>query len=179
MDQPASPSLLRMVGMAVIVIVPIIYFIISLNTGDLLWISPVFNSQPQTITIHCFGEDVYLEHNSSEFEAMVDLVNNSLTGRKRWDSLSISNVTYQDYQSHPQMMVVELSYSEPIRVHSRYKFYSNVDRLIIPLVGRHAQMNVVFGRRIALSAPGSFHVNTTAPIKDFLTESGLCLEPKT
>jgi hypothetical protein len=163
--------------MAVLVLAPIIYLIIALNTGDLLWASPVFNYQPQIIVIHCFGEDVYLEMGTSDFEAVTNLVNRSLTGRKRWDTLTISNETYEDYQSNSQMMVVELSYSEPIRVHSRYKFYSNVDRLIIPLVGRHAQMNVVFGRRIALSAPGSFHVNTTVPIKDFLTESGLCLEP--
>jgi hypothetical protein len=165
-----------MVGMAVIVIVPIIYFIISLNTGDLLWISPVFNSQPQTITIHCFGEDVYLEHNSSEFEAMVDLVNNSLTGRKRWDSLSISNVTYQDYQSHPQMMVVEFTYPEPVRVHSRYKFFSTVDRLIIPLVGRHSQTNAIFGRRAQYPAAGSFHVDDLSGIKDYLAKQELCAE---
>jgi hypothetical protein len=165
-----------MAGMAVIVIVPIIYFIISLNTGDLLWISPVFNFQPQTITIHCFGEDVYLEHNSSEFEAMVDLVNNSLTGRKRWDSLSISNVTYQDYQSHPQMMVVEFTYPEPVRVHSRYKFFSNVDRLIIPLVGRHSQTNAIFGRRAQYPAAGSFHVDDLSGIKDYLAKQELCAE---
>lgn len=165
-----------MAGIAVIIILPLIYLIIAMNTGDLLWISPVFNSQPQTITIHCFGEDVYLDYSSSEFEEMVDLVNDSLTGRKRWDSLSISDVTYQEYQSHPQMMVVELTYPEIIRVHSRYKFFSNVDRIIIPLVGRHAQTNAIFGRRAEYPAAGSFHVDDLSAIKDFLAESELCVE---
>ena len=165
-----------MAGMAVLILVPLIYFIIALNTGDLLWVSPVFNYQPQTITIHCFGEDVYLEYNTSEFDEMVGLVNGSLTGRKRWDSISISDETYQEYQSHPQMMVVELTYPKPIRVHSRYKFFSNVDRLIIPLVGRHANINAVFGRRSEYPAPGSFHVEDLAVIKEFLAENNLCVE---
>ena len=107
---------------------------------------------------------------------MVDLVNNSLTGRKRWDSLSLSNVTYQDYQSHPQMMVVEFTYPEPVRVHSRYKFFSNVDRLIIPLVGRHSQTNAIFGRRAQYPAAGSFHVDDLSAIKDYLEKQELCAE---
>ena len=165
-----------MASMAVIVIIPLIYFIIAMNTGDLLWVSPVFNYRPQTITIHCFGEDVYLEHSTSNYDTMVGLINGSLTGRKRWDSVSISDATYEEYQSHPQMMVVELTYPEPIRVHSRYKFFSSVDRLIIPLVGRHAQTNAIFGRRAEYPAPGSFHVNDFSAIKDFLADTNLCIE---
>jgi hypothetical protein len=134
-----------MAGMAVLSIAPVIYFIIALNTGDLLWSSPVFNYEPRTIVIHCFGEDVYLEAGT-------------------------------DYQSHPQMMVVELTYSEPILVHSRYKFFSNVNRIIIPLVGRHAQSNSIFGRRNDYPAAGSFHVNNMAPVKEYLTENALCEE---
>jgi hypothetical protein len=165
-----------MAGMALLSIVPVIYLIIALNTGDLLWASPVFNYDPHSIVIHCFGEDIYLESGTAAFIAMTDLVNESLTGRKRWDSLSLSDATYQDYQSHTQMMVVELIYSEPIRIHSRFKFFSNVNRVIIPLVGRHAQSNSVFGRRNDFPAAGSFHVNSMAPVKEYLTENGLCVE---
>ncbi len=165
-----------MAGMAVIILVPLIYLIIALNTGDLLWASPVFNFQPQTITIHCFGEDVYLEAGTENFESMTILVNQNLSGRKRWDSITISDETYQDYQSHPQMMVVELTYPEPIRVHSRYKFFSNVERLIIPLVGRHSQTNAIFGRRFGFPAAGSFHVNDLSGIKNFLEANKICVD---
>lgn len=163
--------------MSLLSLVPIIYGIIAMNTGDLLWASPVFNYQPQTMVVHCFGEDVFLEAGTPDFVAVTELVNQNMTGRKRWDSLSLSDVTYQEYQSHPQMMVVELSYSKPIRVHSRYKFFSNVDRIIIPLVGRHAQTNAVFGRRFKFPAAGSFHVETMAPVKEYLAENDLCQEP--
>ncbi len=175
--QPSSPSILRLVGIALVFLVPLIYLLIALNTGDLLWASPVFSYQPQSIVIHCFGEDVYLEAGTNDFKTMTELVNQNLTGRKRWDSLTISDETYQDYQTHPQMMVVELSYSQPIRVHSRYKFYSNLTQLILPIVGRHAQTNAVFGRRDNFPEAGSFHVSTLEPIKDYLAVSGLCLEP--
>lgn len=166
-----------MVGIAVLFLAPLIYGIIALNTGDLLWISPVYNYQPQTITLHCFGGDVYLESGSADFEQMTELVNQSITGRKRWDSLSLSDATYEDYQTHPQMMMVELTYSNPIRVHSRYKFFSNVDRIILPLVGRHAQLNAVFGRRLNFQIPGSFLVDDMKPVKDYLAENDLCVEP--
>jgi hypothetical protein len=165
-----------MIGMLVLIVAPLIYGIIALNTGDLLWASPVFSYQPQTISIHCFGEDVYLEQGSADFEAVTETINRSLTGRKRWDSLSISEETFLDFQSHPQMMVVELTYSEPIRVHSRYKFFSNVDRILIPLVGRHAETNAVFGRNNEFPVAGSMHVADMAPIKDYLAENDLCAE---
>ncbi len=163
--------------MALLVLVPLIYGIIALNTGDLLWASPIFNFQPQTMVIHCFGENVYLEAGTTEFVALTRLINQSLTGRKRWDSISLSDLTYEEYQSHPKMMVVELTYPQPIRVHSRYKFFSNVDRIIIPLVGRHALSKSVFGRRFDFLIPGSFHANDLEPVKDYLTENNLCVEP--
>lgn len=162
--------------MVLLILVPIIYGIIAINTGDLLWASPVFNYQPQTMVIHCFGEDVFLEAGTAEFIAMTELINENMTGRKRWDSLSISDVTYQEYQSHPQMMVVELTYPDPIRVHSRYKFFSNIDRIIIPLVGRHAQTNAVFGRLAQYPAAGSFHVDDLSAVKQYLAENNLCVE---
>jgi hypothetical protein len=166
-----------MAGMAILVLVPIVYLIIAMNTGDLLWISPVFDAQPRAIMVHCFGEDIGLNEGTPRFEELTDLVNQTLSGSKRWDSLSLSEVTYQDYQSHPLMMVLELSYDEPFRVHSPYKFFSRVDSIIIPLEGRHAITNAVFGRRGDFPAAGSFHVKTTAPLVEYLTVNGLCPQP--
>lgn len=114
---------------------------------------------------------------SDHFSSLVEIVNQTLSGRKRWDSLTMSAETYREYQTDPDMMVVELAYPAPIRVHSRYKYFSNVDKIIIPLVGRHAQTNAVFGRRFDLPAAGSFHVKTTAPILEYLVENGLCTPP--
>jgi hypothetical protein len=166
-----------MIGMAILVIVPLVYFIIALNTGDLLWASPTFTAQPASIDIHCFGKDVVLEPGSEHFSALNEIVNDSLSGRKRWDSLSLSDETYQDYREHPDMMVVELAYPDAMRVHSPYKFFSNVDRILIPLVGRHAQTNAVFGLWLDRPAAGSFHIRSTAPLVEYLASQELCRQP--
>lgn len=175
--QPSSPSIIKMVGVSLLFLIPLIYILIAMNTGDLLWISPVFNAQPKTIVIHCFGEDVPLEPGTEHFTQVTDLVNRAMSGRKNWDSISLSEVTYQEYQNSPTMMVLDLFYDGTIRVHSRYQFFSHVDELIIPLVGRHAQTNAVFGRWMDRPEAGSFHVETTAPLVQYLASQGLCSQP--
>jgi hypothetical protein len=167
-----------MAGYAILVIAPLIYLIIALNTGDLLWASPVFDAQPNSIYIHCFGSDVSLQPGSPEFTGLTNIVNEALSGRKRWDSLSLSEQTYQDYQDHPDMMVLELLYAQPLRVHSAYKFFSKVDTVIIPLEGRHAQTNAVFGRWQTRPAAGSFHIGSTTPLVEYLATQGLCRRPQ-
>jgi hypothetical protein len=168
---------LKLAGFAILVIAPIIYFVIALNTGDLLWISPVFDAQPSAIYIHCFGSDLSLKPGSPEFTGLTNLVNEALSGRKRWDSLSLSEQTYQEYQDHPDMLVLEFLYPEPMRVHSPYKYFSNVDTVIIPLQGRHAQTNAVFGRWQTRPAAGSFHIESTVPLAEYLETQGLCSRP--
>jgi hypothetical protein len=172
--QPTSPSLLRFFGLAILFIAPVIYLIIALNTGDLLWISPFFNAQPAAIVIHCYGEDIPLQPGSEQFNEINGLVKQTLTGRKRWDPLTLSAVTYEEYQTHPRMMVLELFYNSKIRIHSRYKFFSNVDTLIIPLDGRHAQTNAIFGRTNEYISVGSLHVKNTAPLVEYLSVEGIC-----
>jgi hypothetical protein len=132
-----------MAGMAALVLAPLIYGIIALNTGDLLWISPVFNAEPRAIVIHCYGNDVPLKPGTSDFVVLNDLVNETLSGSKRWDQLSLSEVTYQDYQTSLEMMTLELYYASPLRIHSPYKYYSNVNAIIIPLEGRYASSMAV------------------------------------
>jgi hypothetical protein len=176
-DQPPTPSLTKFAGLAILVLLPLIYGIIALNTGDLLWISPVFNARPQAVVIHCFGTDMPLEPGSKPFRELTEIFNRLLSGRKRWDSLSLSSATYQDYQTHPQMMALELFYAPAVRVHSPYKFFSKVDSIIIPLQGRHAQTNAIFGRYHNLPVAGSFHIGTTAPLVEYLAAQGLCARP--
>ena len=172
--QPASPSLIRFIGLAILFIAPVIYLIIALNTGDLLWISPFFTDEPMAIVVHCYGEDVPIEPTSEHFHEINDLVQQTLTGRKRWDPLSLSEITYEEYQSHPGTMVLELFYASKIRIHSRYMFFSNVDTLIIPLDGRHAQTNAIFGRMNDYISVGSIHVKTTIPLVEYLSVEGIC-----
>ena len=126
------------------------------------------------MVVHCYGEDVPIQPGSEHFNEINRLVQETLTGRKRWDPLTMSAVTYEEYQGHPSMMVLELFYGSKIRIHSRYKFFSNVDTLIIPLDGRHSQTNAIFGRTNEYISVGSFHVKTITPLVEYLFEEGLC-----
>lgn len=176
-SQPSSPSLLKMAGMAILAILPIVYGVIALNTGDLLWISPVFSAEPDAIVIHCYGNDVPVEPGSRGFTQITNLVNGALSGTKRWDQLSLSEATYQDYLHSSEMMVLELDYSQPVRVHSQYKFFSDVDTLLIPLDGRHASTNAVFALRQGKADAGSMHIESNAPLVEYMAAENLCRKP--
>lgn len=169
-----NPSLVQVGLTTIIVIVIMTYLIISLNTGDLLWFVPNFDGLPTRILVHCYGQDVIINAGDPSYEAVNMAVNSSLSGSKRWDQLSLSDNTQAEYQTSPIMMVMELSYNPPARIHSYYKFYKNIDTLIIPLDGRHASTNTVFGLLQGNIDAGSFHVTTIKPILDALEQEGLC-----
>jgi hypothetical protein len=175
-ERPA-PSFVQVSIIAAVILFIIMFAIISMNTGDILFFWPVFDGKPQRIIVHCYGEDVVVEPWLSTYEPINLAVNQSLTGTKRWDPLSMSNATYADYQTGSTMMVLELTYDPPARIHSSYKFFKNFDSLVIPLDGRHASSNSVFGRLRGYSLAGSFHVKNITTILTTLEQHGLCHIP--
>lgn len=175
----SAPSPWRMVLASIPGLLLVYYLIVALNTGDLLWFWPVFDARPVQMVIHCYGQDVTLEPGSADFEPLTALLNTQLSGRKRWDSLSMSQETYQAYLTSPKMMVLEVRYGEPVRVHANFKFFKRVDTFLIPLVGRHDYTYPVFGRYRGMSVAGSIHVETTQPLRDYLERHGLCVTPST
>jgi hypothetical protein len=152
------------------VVVTIVYTMISLATGDWLWFSQKFSETPRAVAVHCHGETINFDPGSYHFKALNDIMNKVMSGRKNWDSLTLSVETYQDYLTDPQMVVVEFFYAAPLRVHSGYKFYSNVDDLIIPRSRRRAP----FLARIRHSTAGALHVESTTPFKEYLKNQKIC-----
>jgi hypothetical protein len=172
--KPFSPSLLK-AGISGVVIFGVILFVaIAMNTGDLLWFWPIFKEVPVDIIVHCYGTKVDVKPGQPAFEAVTNAVNTSLTGVKRWDDLSMSDTTYQEYQTSLSVMVIELRYDPPATIHSQYAFFKSVNWLIIPLDGRHASTNAVFGLEGKFTDPGAYHVNSTAPIITALQAQGIC-----
>jgi hypothetical protein len=153
------------------------YLIVALNTGDPLWLRSDFNGQPIQFVIHCYGQDVVLGPASPAYASLNQAINQALSGPKRWDTLTLSDTTYQDYLSSPEMMVLAVDYSPPVRVHSAVKYFANVETMLIPLDGRHAQYNVVFGRNRGLPTAGSMYVESTSQITEIIAGQGLCLKP--
>jgi hypothetical protein len=172
-----TPSILSFVLVMILVVAVIYYLVITINTGDAQWFRSDFEAKAQEIVVHCFGEDVILTPTDVHYSAFTELVNAAISQEKRWDPLSLSEQTYADYQTHPKMMTVELRFMPAVRIHSDKKYFSVVDTLIIPLEGRHAQYNTVFGRNDDNPAAGSFHLESTAALTEYLAAQGICRMP--
>ena len=151
----SEPSILRLVVIVIVALAIVVYMLISFATGDFLWFSNVFRETPNAIVLHCYGETIDIDPGSFHFSKFKDIMNESMTGRKRWDPTTMSEQTYLDYQINRKSIMLEFFYPEPVRIHSTYKFYSNVDNLVVPLEGRHSQTNAVFGQANGIPTGGS------------------------
>jgi hypothetical protein len=175
--KPSSSSCLKAVVIGIVIFAGMLFLITAMNTGDLLWFWSGFKEIPADIMVHCYGTDVEIVPGQPAFEVVNDAVNRSLSGTKRWDDLSMSDETYDEYQTSSTMMVIELVYDPPVRIHSQYAFFKDVNKLIIPLDGRHAEANAVFARTGGFTNAGSYHVKSTMLIVSALQEQGICSKP--
>ena len=175
LNQPSLGGLLKTILAFTVIAV---YAVISINTNDLLWFWPRFESQPASMVVHCYGQDVEITPASQHFSPLVKIVNATLSGEKRWDPLSLSQATYDEYLTDPSMLTLEVYYPETVRIHTQTTYFSNVDILVIPLDARHSDYNTIFGRTQAGdSAAGSLHVASIEQLNVYLYAQGLC-QPK-
>ena len=185
-----QPSILNLIVITRVILVVIAYAILSLSTNDMLWFWPVFAETPSDITVYCYGDPVKIQSGTQEFNELATIFNESFSGYKNWDSLSMSLISWQDYQTNPAFATLVMTYPEPVRVHSYYKYFSSVNKLVMPLDGRHASSNPIFGVGVQRSTsadgvvtltevPGSgaFHIASKAPVMDYLTANGFCALP--
>ena len=170
----SEPSLKSLLIVVVTILVALVYAFVSFGTGDWLWFSQKFQETPNAIYVYCYGKTISIKPGDYNFTALENIANATLSGRKRWDPLSLSDATYEEYKTSPRMKVIEFDYPEPVRVHSDYKYFSNVDRLIIPLEGRHAETNAVFGQNNDVTVGGSLHIASTASFDQYLTNQKIC-----
>lgn len=175
-SQPGTPKVIEVVLITILMVAVLVYFVIALNTKDVLWFWPTFDELPRKMSVRCYGSDVEVAP-SSAFEAINNAVNEALSGGKRWDQLTMSAETYQEYMDGSSMMILTLTYDPPVRIHSFYMFYKNVSEMIIPLDGRHANTDAIFGRRGDFTLSGSMHVKSIAPILEAVQAYGICELP--
>lgn len=154
-----------------------IYFSIMAYTKDALWFYPVYEATPVRVEILCYGERVVLGSDSEHFTSIYDMVNDQISGDKRWNELNLTDQTYQDYQLTDRMMILALFYNEPQRIHSQSPFFSGFTSLLIPLDGRYSDQNIMFALRNGKPAGGSFLVNSFQPVRSYIETNKLCNQP--
>ncbi len=189
MKEYRKPTLTGMVPTALVVLTIIAYLGIAINTQDILWAWPIFSAEPSKIVIHCYGTDIVIDPRTQDHRELADTLNQILSGRKRWDPITMSSETYRYYLTSEATLTVEYHYQPDIGIHTWFKHYRDLAILIVPLDGRHAAINPVFGRTRGkpaigampalepMSAVGAMIVNTTAPLLDHIQEQGLCQKP--
>ncbi len=69
--KPPSPSALKAGISGVVIFGLIIFAVIAMNTGDLLWFWPVFKEVPVGIIVHCYGTDVEVKPGQPAFEVVI------------------------------------------------------------------------------------------------------------
>lgn len=177
LDKSRSPSLLGLLVTVAFLIVGLVYLFVSLNTQDPLWFISTFDEQPSQIVVNCYGSQVFIRPEDPLYEGTVNQVNEILSGRKYWDSLTLSDNSYSEMIESPEMMIMELFYAPRVRIHSFYKYFANLDSIIIPLDGRHASTYAVFGRTNAKNTAGSLHYDNVPDIRAWVESQGICTKP--
>ncbi len=178
MDKSKSPSLLGLLATVVFVIVGLVYGIVALNTQDVIWFVSSFSERPTQITINCYGNKVFIRPEDARYEGLTTKVNEILSGKKYWDGLTISDETFTEYETSSEMVIMELFYAPRVRIHSFYKYFSDLDSIILPLEGRHAKTNAVFGRRNNKNTAGSLHFDHVPQILEWIETEGICSKPE-
>jgi hypothetical protein len=173
-QQNSQPSLLNLFVTVSVFLAAAFYGFITLNTEDPIWFWPKFDEAPTGMNVYCYGNTFQFEQDSEHLAQVSAMLNTALSGTKNWDSLSMSDETYDYYRSSDAVLVVELNYTQPVRVHSMYKFFSNVDSLVVPLDGRHSKTNAVFGRSGENTTAGSLHIASISEISDYILAQGFC-----
>jgi hypothetical protein len=177
-DSPVSAgkraSVLGFLLTIVLVVAGFVYLLKTAYSSDPLWFWPRFEEMPVQVVIQCHGRTNMLEGTSPDAKNIAALVNQQISGKKRFDPLSLTEATYTHYQTDPGVVTLELLYAEPVRIHMATMHFTNITSLLIPLEGRYANTAIVFGLIDRRPAGGSIHMETNQPIIDYLSGSGLC-----
>lgn len=174
MYEQNQPSLLNLFGTVLIFMVAAAYGFITLSTEDALWFVPTFSEEAAEVVVYCQGVETAFGTGSPHLAALNDQVNAALSGTKNWDSLTMSDDTYEYYKTSDAVVALEFRYSQPVRVHSIYAYFSDFNTLVIPLEGRHAKLNAVFARVGDKSTAGALHLQSTTSMLAYLENNGLC-----
>ena len=171
----SSPSVLNLVLIVIVIIAVADYVFISLDTDDWIWSMNRFAETPNRVIVHCYGKSINLDWGSNHLSTLAEIMNEIMSGQKRYDPLSMSLETYQDYQHSSGMMTIEFFYSAALRLNNEIQAYSGVDHLVIPLEGRHARTDAIFGQNQGIPIAGSLHVDSTERLREYLRNENICL----
>lgn len=169
-----APSILKLLGVAAVGLLAVTYLTVAFSTEDALWFWPGFHARPASLFVHCDGRTLEVTSGSIAFEELVKRLDQGLWGWKRWTPLSMSDSTWMEYREGVGSQVLEFRYDRPVDIHSHFRFFKDVDTLVVPLRGRHAEACPVFGLRNGRPVAGALHLDDTATLLEVIRSESLC-----
>ena len=164
-----------MLPINIVIVAGLLYLVVSLNTQDFGWFLTKFSTPASGIIVNCYGERIELDPLTAAFQQIDMEAQTSMSSRKRWDQVTMSEVTEDNYRNGDTYVVVELQYDPPASFHSSKKFYKLFTRLYIPLDGTiQAQYHTVSGWLSDRPRAGSWIFKSFDGLIDALENSGIC-----
>lgn len=171
----SQPSILKLLTVGLALVLGVFYIIMAITTQDALWLWPVFDSEPSAVVVYCYGSRIEIEAEDTGYSDLVGELQSGLFGLKHWTELSLSQATLEDYRdAASDEVALEYQFAAPVRIHSQYRLYSNIEAPIVPLEGRHAKANAAFGLSRGRPSAGSLHLRDTVDFRGILRENDLC-----
>lgn len=150
----------------------IAYLVGALNSGNWLWFSPVQpDYEPSRILVRERGQSIEYRPGDPGFGELAAALDTVLSDFTNADlvPLGLSDVTLQEYQE--TAVVMEIFYPGDIRFNTPVRM-RNLDRLLIPIEGRHAGKGYVFLGNETRWLSGALIMADPEPLMDALRGLG-------
>lgn len=163
-------TLLKMILVVVIFIVATYFLTIVYVTGDWLWFRKGFDSRPYRIVVYQNGQPREFREGDDGYDTLAEAMRQSLDqGVYRASGVGLSEESLRD--AYGKYLTVEVFFVQPVKLHASF-FTGNPTQMLIPITGRHSELNVVF-----LGGKNGYNVNapalkTTQPLREALTSLG-------
>lgn len=148
------------------------WLITTVTTGNPLWFTRVQpDYTPERIVVYHQGQQTTLLPTDAGFSEMTNALQEILSSFRTRDlvSVGLSESTRAAYREDG--VVVEAYYPEEIRFNLPVRF-TQVDALLVPVVGRHSEREYVFIGRNGEFVGGALQVTSRAPLDAVLAELG-------
>jgi hypothetical protein len=133
--------LLNRILIAIALLVTLIWYVTASPDDDWLWFVSVFDEQPSRIQLYRGGEQIVLHPSDPGYNEVNEAINGIVRHIRAKESRGISLEDQQEYRE--RFSAVEVFYSEPVIIHTRYNF-PKADMYLIPQSGRHDDPPTIF-----------------------------------
>jgi hypothetical protein len=166
-----KPRLFSAVLASLVLVLLAVWVGVAVSVDDALWFVPVFRANASYVELYWDGGHMLLEPDSSGYTSLNDALQQDLS---RVDSYptgaGLSDATLESLRVDGRLL--EVHYTRPVRVHSRYHFTAS-RVFYIPLSGHHGELKRVFnlGRGVPLELRSTGAI--VAAIEAIVLEAGL------